>query len=213
MATWDAIAGFRDQIRDAGGKVGANFDMLALKSAILTARYTTNAEKIDDLNNQIDSIRTAAAGSFMHDPFQGGLADFDLQVAADTNDTNAMTEALAAAAAKGLDGPLAAALASSGNLLLAQAFAGMDAAGIERRERAYAARDVAGKALGDMAVQVSGLATQVSSLVAENAKLIGQINQMEGKIKNGVYAGAYDGTAQRERDRDKKLRGRTGAGR
>ncbi|MDF1603403.1 hypothetical protein [Nocardioides sp. YIM 152315] len=184
----ESLAAFRDQIRDAGGSVGKNFDDLALKSSLLTYRYTENAEKISDLTSQIDSIREGAAGSFMSDAFGGSLAAFDRTIGRDTANYGTATAALQAAAANGLDGPLATALAQSGNLALIQSFGGLDAAGIESRELAFAGRASAADQFGDVAVQVSGLAEQVSALVAQNQTLAAELSRFQTVILDGAVA-------------------------
>jgi hypothetical protein len=88
-----------------------------------------------------------AAGGGMGNP----LAAFDTAVAGNTADTKAAQTALAFAQSHGLDGPLYAALAASGNLPLLQAFANLSSSEIDQREHAFAAQSNAQAALGGMA--------------------------------------------------------------
>lgn len=146
-------------------------------------------------------------GTFNNDAFTGGLSDFDLQIGADTNDARKMSRALAKAGRKGLDGHLAEALAQSENLLLAQQVAGLSVRQIRHREQAFGGRLAAQRANANVAVDMAGLPEAARAM----HQVARRIDHLEDRIEHAVRKGAHDGTAQRERDRNRDAanRGRT----
>lgn len=176
--------------------------------------------------NQVLSDQAAFASQvgtvFNDSPFGNGLAGFDLQTSANTNDTNDFNSTLQQLAAQGLDGPLFKELASSGDLTTAMQLLATGPAGIALREQAFAAMVDAQQRLGGFAGdQVFGQAVaDASKAVTDNAaavaKLDGTMARMEGTLERltrkaaglgkdvedgaakGTFAGIYDWSRGRQ---------------
>lgn len=121
----------------------------------------------DNAQAAFDSFASSVGGAFSSkDPFaalsgsgwssQSPLSAFDAALASNTANTQAAQMALGTASGNGLNGPLYEALAQSGNLQLVQAFAGLSAAEIEKREQAFAAQSAAQAGLGQQAAITAG---------------------------------------------------------
>jgi phage shock protein A len=82
---------------------------------------------LDSLRSQKADLAAGVTGSLAHDPFKGGLSDFNTQIAADTADAQAVLAALQTLVSNGLDphSDLFKRLAASGNVGLIQEFAAL----------------------------------------------------------------------------------------
>lgn len=162
----------------------------------------------DDLIAASEAFAQAVGNAYAKaDPFSGGLSDFDLATAANTNDSNAADAALAAAAANGLDGPLYQALAASGNLALLQEFAGLTAAQIEIKEQQFASQSQAQAGLGagaaahEFAEAIKEQTKELREAQKERKKYAGLVKEVERRLDllpDRVERGARRGV----RDRD-----------
>jgi hypothetical protein len=140
----------------------------ALKAELDASKRSLENEKKrrDDLIQQSQDFASSVGGAYATaDPFatvegsvwgaaKSPLGSFDAAIASNTANTQAAQQALAAAAGKGLNGPLYQALAQSGNLQLLQAFAGLSAGDIDIREQQFASQSNAEGALGGQAASV-----------------------------------------------------------
>jgi len=173
----------------------------------------------DELIDASNAFAAAVGGAYAKaDPFSGGLSDFDIATAASTNDSNAAKAALAAAANKGLDGPLYQALAASGNLTLLQEFAGLTAAQIAQKEQQFATQSAAQAGLGGAAAQhefAEAIKQQNKELkeaqkerqkyAALTKEVQRRLDQLPEKVERGARAGVGD--------RDRRTSQRVAAGR
>jgi hypothetical protein len=175
---------------------------------------TKETQARDDLQSQFDSIKSTVGSAYStRDPFgalqqsgspwaAGGgmgnpLAAFDTAVAGNTADTKAAQTALAFAASHGLDGPLYAALAASGNLPLLQAFANLSSAEIDQREQAFAAQSNAQSALGGMAANA-----EVGAQLADANKHLDKIRIEVRELRHDVKQA--DQNNQKAQDKNAK---------
>lgn len=166
------------------------------------------------------ALRTTAGGSLsLAELTGGGLAGFDLGVAANRNDTVAGRAALKRLRAKGLGGKndtgdLYQFLAASGDLDLLQQFAGLSRAEIREREKNYGALERAQGSLGDQAVleqygrSIDSMTATVKTLTRE----LREFRQLDNRLERAVERGARKGTSDRKTkdDRDTSTRTRMG---
>jgi len=183
----------RDADREAGG--------LARRLKEARRELERETEQRRKLRDQMQSFRSSVAGSFNNDPFGEGLAGFDLQLRADRNDARDMKAALRKAKRSGLDGGLFAALAASGDLNTAQAFAGLSRKEIAQRERLFRSTQ---QARGDLA----GFATNVrfGKQMRELNREIKQLRQQIGRMGKHVEDGARRGVGDRDRRTAQRVR-------
>lgn len=164
-------------------------------------------EKRRNLREEMKSYQQEVAGTFANDPFGNGLAGFDLQLEADRNDARAMKAALRKARQNGLDGPLFAALAASGDLGTAQAFAGLSAREIRQREKLWTSTHKAQQDLGRFAAH-ERFGEAIHDSTREIKNLRRAVARMERRLPKAVEDGARRGTG--DRDRNTKQRSRAG---
>ena len=119
-----------------------------------------------------------AAGSHGPNP----LGSFDAALSSNIANTQAAQQALAFAAAHGLDGPLYAALAASGNLPLLQAFANLSESEITVREQQFAAQSNAQSALGGMAANAA-FGQQLAAANKHLDKIENQMHELNQAVK------------------------------
>lgn len=200
-----------------------------LQAALAKSEKSLDKERSsrDDLQSQFDSIASTVGGAYSSmDPFAapqssgsvwsagGGagnaLGSFDAAVAGNTASTQAAQTALAFAQSHGLDGPLYAALAASGNLPLLQQFAQLSAAEIDTREQAFAAQSNAQSALGGMAAN----AEVGAQLAKANERLDKQIIEVKGLRHDVREMDRNNVAAQKQNAKDVKdgVNGAAGSG-
>lgn len=203
--TREELREFRRAIRESGKHLDKSFGHLSKRAISLSRQYEKSQATLERLRGRAADVRSAARGAFDNDPFGGSLSDFRTQLDADRNDTSATTRALRKAGRRGLSGPLAAALAGSGNRALAEQFAGLSRAEIAREERRFAQRTSAQSALGSAAVDVSGLSASIDRQVRTSDRLIKRMDNLERRIENAVERGAQKGTNGAKKNRDRLI--------
>jgi hypothetical protein len=209
---WHVVGGsnvWHEVTTAAGGAASA---LKALKAALAASEKALDKEKQtrDDLQSQFDSIASSVGGAYSKaDPFAAAsgsvwgtqsdpLSMFDTALASNTKDTQAAQMALAFAQSHGLDGPLYAALAASGNLPLLQSFAQLSSAQIDQREQAFAAQSAAQSGLGAMAAQ-SEVGTQ---LAAANKELVHLREEVKGLRRDVKEADKNNQKASKDNAQD-----------
>jgi hypothetical protein len=188
--------------------------------------YDRQKSKLDNLTGDRASYASSVASTFRNDAFGNGLAGFDAQVGADTNDARAMTAALRVLVKHGLDpqGALFRDLAASGDLNTAQQLAALSATQLNARERSYGERDrvtaAEGAFAGDKqfneAIRAQTKATEKLERRLEHLQdairdLKHLPKHVEDGARAGTQAGAEDGTRRgwQVRDQDTATRVRT----
>lgn len=194
----DALADLRKSLRATGTAWTKQMQAQAEQLMKLNRGYRAHSEALDELEKAQRSYRDDIASTYRNDVFGNGLAGLKVGLEADTNDADAMTAALKKAAAKGLDGDLADALAASGDLNTAQQLAGLSRAEIARYERLYKERQDATQQLGSYAAaQMYGDdIRRHQQWLARNERaterLIDVLNGLPRRIENGARQGNGD---------------------
>ena len=189
----------------------------ALKNKLITKAMAESMNKVvatakgalDKVKTLTDSMKSFAAdvgSKFLTDPFgkavvdaggttiQTGLQGLFSTLVTDIANANAMTAALKTAAAKGLEGGLFKALASSGDLDTAQGLASSSRSEIARLEKLFNDRNKATQTLGNLASNnVFGKqAAALNSLIGANTR---ELAFLRKELGDRVYKGARDGVA------------------
>lgn len=185
---------FASTLEAHGQSVVKTFDKLKLAAEKNVRTYASTDTALKALQTSAANARSAAAGSFQHNPFGGSLTDLVTQLSADKNDATAMNSALKIAKAKGLSGDFAAQLAGSGNLALAQQLAGASKAQIHSVQALFGARNAADTALGNTAAsfyaaQIAKDKAELHALTAQLSRLNKAAEALPGAVERGAAAG------------------------
>lgn len=177
-----------------GQSVVKTFDKLKLAAERNVRTYAATDSALKALQTSAANAKSAAAGSFQHNPFGGSLTELITQLSADKNDATSMNAALKIAKSKGLSGDFAAQLAGSGNLALAQQLAGGSRSQIAMVQALFGSRNQADTALGNTAAsfyaaQIAKDQKELRALTAELARLNRAAEQLPGAVERGVASG------------------------
>lgn len=168
------IAAAFDAFQKSVLRVNPAFEQLK-KAAMDNATAYEAVNKQLTMAEQVQAGHMAAAGqTFQHNIFGSSLDYMRMQLGDDINQSDAFRGAIKAAQAKGLSGSFGAELASSGNLQLAQQFAGADAATIQQMQALYSRRNAGS---GDLVTNITAGFEQ-SGINAMNATLADLAAQM-----------------------------------
>jgi phage-related protein len=150
-------------------------------------------DKIGNLTDKFNALKQTAsdfasgiASKFQGDLFTGGLAELKTQLFTDMGNANAFTSALSAAAKKGLNGGLYAAIAGSGNVKVAQEISALSPQAITQYENLFNAANAAAVRAGQTpANQIYGatLNAQLAEIRGLRADLKADQKQQKITIK------------------------------
>jgi hypothetical protein len=187
--------------------------------------------KRDDLLSQRSSLSGSVASAYQKDPFGNGLAGFDAQVEADTNDLDAMAAALATLVGNGLDpkSALYQRLAASADVNAAQQFAQLSAGDLAVRAQRLDALSTRAGALGDTVAgpmfdeAIANASKEIREQTKETRELRKEMRglkdavrdmkeHMPKEIGDAVFAGAHAGSEQGTEKGTKKGNGNRDGG-
>lgn len=184
-----------------------------LKARLDDAQKALKAEQ-DQLQKMKD-FRSTVSTSLAAPLFGNGQAGFELAATANRNDNRQAREALAKARRKGLDGPLYAALAASGDLAAITQFGNSSRGRIRKDELLYASSVRSGTRLGDLAVQqrFGESIDHQASVIHDLQREIHHLNAELKHLGRHVEKGAHDGTRKGQTDKSRHTSNMTRTGR
>lgn len=165
-----------------------------------------NRDELRGTKEAMRDLKQQVRDSFNNEIFGNGVSGLMLQLRADANDARSMRRQLRQLDRKGLDGPLADALASSGDLSTATQLANMSRQRVRAAERAYGQRtraqnDLAGTVTRDDRADVRQLHRTIDRLEK-------RLRQVGKDVERGSEKGTRKGQSDRSRGTSQRRRAR-----
>jgi hypothetical protein len=216
---WHEVGGATQGWHVVDSAEGVAHALQRLKAALEKAEKSLDKERQarDDIASQRDAFMSQVGGAYSSlDPFAapqasgsgwgaGGrpsaLGSFDAALSGNIASTQAAQQALAFAQSHGLDGPLYAALAASGNLPLLQEFAQLSESEIGIREAQFAAQSNAQASLGSGAAAGAGMTAELKDA---NKQLREAVQEVKGLRHDVRVADKNNQEAQAKNAKDVK---------